>query len=215
MDKKNFIKRIFLVFFPGNSIRIYIKEDVLKAKIKSFKGSEISLISPKYKFDLGDEVALESVFEGAYYQADFKINDIKDFGNNEVLINLKLISNYRIKNKRINERHYISIPVLIEDNYRGLIWDLDENYLGIIVMNEYLNEIKKNVSVKVVIPNFNILFHGTISKIRQEFFNLSKFIYEIKIMQDPTGFFAKYLKAISGKNFFEDKENSEVDFDEQ
>ncbi|GAB6189432.1 hypothetical protein JCM30566_11710 [Marinitoga arctica] len=214
MKKKDFIKRIFLVFFPGNSIRVYINNDVLRAKIKSFKGSEISLISPNYTFNLGDVVVLESVFEGAYYQADFQIKDIKNFGENELLINLKLNSNYRIKNKRKNERQYIAIPVLIEDNFKGLIWDLDENYLGIIVLNEYLNEISKNLSVKIMIPYFDIVFHGAISKIRQEFFNLSKFIYEIKIMQDPTGFFGKYLETISGKNFFENKENSEVQLDE-
>ncbi len=205
MDKKNFIKRIFLVFFPGNSIRVYIKNDVLKAKIKNFKGKEIELISPKYNFSLGENVMLESIFEGAYYQAEFQIKDIKDFGKNEIMISLNLIGTFKIKNKRISERHYISIPVLIEDTYRGLIWDLNENFLGVIILNEYLSIIRKNLSIKLSIVDFNITFHGTIAKIRQEFFNLSKFIYEIKILQDPTGLFGKYLEHIGGKNFFENK----------
>ncbi|KLO24926.1 MULTISPECIES: hypothetical protein [unclassified Marinitoga] len=215
MDKKSFIKRIFLVFFPGNSIRIYAKDDVLKAKIKTFKGKEIELISPKYNFKIGDEVILESIFEGAYYQANFQIKDIVNFGNNEILLLLNLTSAFKIKNKRINERHYIAIPVLIEDKFKGLLWDLNENFLGIVLLNEYLNEIKQNHSIKLSIINFNIIFHGTIVKIRQEFFNLSKFIYEIKILQDPTGLFGHYLKHISGKNFFENKKNLEVQPDEQ
>ncbi|SHE88501.1 hypothetical protein SAMN02745164_01333 [Marinitoga hydrogenitolerans DSM 16785] len=214
MDRKSFIKRIFLVFFPGNSIRVYIKDDVLRAKIKVFKGKEIQLISPKYDFNLGEEVTLESIFEGAYYQANFQIKDIKNFGETEVMLSLNLTSTFKIKNKRVNERHYISIPVLIEDKYKGLIWDLNENFLGVVILNDYLNIIKKSISIKLSIVDFNIVFHGTIAKIRQEFFNLSKFIYEIKILQDPTGLFGKYLEFIGGQNFFEDKQNLEVQPDE-
>lgn len=214
MDKKNFIKRIFLVFFPGNSIRIYIKDTVLKAKIKSFKGKEIELITPRYDFIPGDNVSLESIFEGAYYQADFQIINVENFGEFEVLIKLKLTSNFKIKNKRLSERHYISIPVIIEDKYNGIVWDLNENFLGVVILNDYLNVIKKNISIKLSIKNYNITFHGSIKKIRQEFFNLSKFIFEIKILQDPTGLFGKYLNIISGENLFEDKTNPEVQSNE-
>ncbi|WP_156865389.1 hypothetical protein [Marinitoga sp. 1138] len=158
---------------------------------------------------LGDEVMLESLFEGAYYQADFQISDIRDFSETENLIILNLKSNFRIKTKRSMERHYVSIPILIEDKYNGVIWDFNEMFLGIVTLNEYIYEIQKNVSVKLSIPDFNITFHGTIIKIRQEFFNLSKFIFEIKIMQDPTGLFGQYLNQIIGENVFHNKEIEE------
>lgn len=205
MDKNKFIKRIFLVFFPGNSIRIYINNEVIKAKIKNFKGKEIILISPKYSFNIGDVVTLESIFEGAYYEANFIIDGIKPIGANELLLIMKLNSNFKIKNKRGKERFYISIPVKIEDKYNGLLWDLNDNYLGVITLNEYISDIKKSLNIKLEIEEFNIVFEGSIFKIRQEFFNLSKIIYEIKIIKDPTGLFGKYIEYISGENILEDK----------
>ncbi|KAF2956476.1 hypothetical protein [Marinitoga sp. 38H-ov] len=214
MDKKKFIKRIFLVFFPGNSIRIYINNDVIKAKIKNFKGKEIILISPKYPFKIGDVVNLESIFEGAYYEANFIISQIMPFGENEVLLIMNLNSNFKIKSKRGKERLYISIPVKIEDKYNGLLWDLNDNFLGVITLNEYISDIKKNIDVKLEIEEFNIIFEGSIFKIRQEFFNLSKIIYEIKIIKDPTGLFGKYIEHISGEDIFEEKKSAEVDNNE-
>jgi hypothetical protein len=214
MDKKKFIKRIFLVFFPGNSIRIYSNNNVIKAKIKSFKGKEIVLISPKFSFNIGDVVTLESIFEGAYYEANFIIDGITPIDTNELLLMMKLNSNFKIKNKRSKERLYISIPVKIEEKYNGLLWDLNDNFLGVITLNEYISDIKKSLSIKLEIEEFNIIFEGSIFKIRQEFFNLSKIIYEIKIIKDPTGLFGKYIEYISGENILEGKNSMEVDNNE-
>ncbi|MDN5342278.1 hypothetical protein OF820_01880 [Oceanotoga sp. DSM 15011] len=187
--KKEFIYIILkLALSKGNSLSIQHKMKRYSTKIIKYINNKILIINPESDMQINDIINIEIEYNGTFKMLG-KVTEIK-----ETNITIELKKDFQYITKRQSFRLPLFYPIIINDEYKGIILDFNKNNYIAITSTENNFNIEDEIKIKLISVN-DIIIKGKIEKIRDEIFNFKRYIIKFEDSEntDAINFFNKII----------------------